>query len=205
MKKTIPVIFIVVAASLALFLIGKAVFVKDNITARAKVITPIVDADEQNGENSENVYEDYVPVSFIELANDETLMSIVTMDIDGDSYDDQINIVKTSRSPYLELIVGLYNPPSSSYVRAAWVATNITQVRTFACTSLDVIGNHKKSLVYQGVTDNGHSVLRIFNGSRNNRNEFKLTMIGDFEADGTIFIQQSERNEAYELNQTKAF
>ena len=204
MKKTIPVIFIVVAASLALFLIGKAVFVKDNITARAKVITPIVDADEQNSENSENVYEDYVPVSFIELANDETLMSIVTMDIDGDGYDDQINIVKTSRSPYLELIVGLYNPPSSSYVRAAWVATNITQVRTFACTSLDVIGNHKKSLVYQGVTDNGHSVLRIFNGSRNNRNEFKLTMIGDFEADGTIFIQQSERNEAYELNQTKA-
>ena len=204
MKRSIPVVFIVVAAFLAIFFVGRQLFVKETQTSAARLITPIVDKDSVSTEELEKDYEDYVQTSFIELANDETLLNIVTMDIDGDGFDDQINIVKTSRSPYLILIVGLYNPPTATYVRAAWVATNITQIRTFACTSLDVIGNHKNSLVYQGVTDNGHSVLRIFNGSRNFRGEFKLTMIGNFEADGTIFIQQSERNEAYSINQAKA-
>lgn len=204
MKKTIPVIFIIVATLLALFFIGKRLFVKDAVASRARVITPIVDNEENHASEKETEYEDYVQTSFIELANDETLLSVVTMDIDGDGYDDQINIVKTSKSPFLGIIIGLYNPATASYVRAAWLATNISQIRTFACTSLDVIGNHKNSLVYQGVTDSGHSVLRIFNGSRNWKKEFKLVMIGDFEADGTIFIQQSERNEAYALSQTRA-
>ncbi len=204
MKKTIPVIFIAVAAFLAVFLIARNVFIKDSGWSRSRVITPIVDSDELLRESRDNDYEEFEQTSFIELANDETLLNIVTMDIDSDGFDDQINIVKTSKSPFLGLIVGLYNPSSATYIRAAWIATTISQIRTFACTSLDVTGNHKNSLVYQGVTDNGHSVLCIFNGSRNRRNEFILTKIGDFEADGTIFIQQSERNESYELNQTKA-
>ncbi len=204
MKKLIPVVFIIVAAFLAFFLIAKNLFVKDNSYSRAKIVKPVVDSDSVSDSSSENDYEDYEQTSFIELANDETLLSVVTMDIDGDGYDDQINIVKTSRSPFLGLIVGLYNPSTSAYVRATWIATNISQIRTFACTALDVIGNHKNSLVYQGITDSGHSVLCIFNGSKNKKGEFVLTKIGDFEADGTIFIQQSERNEAYELSQTKA-
>lgn len=204
MKKLIPVIFVVVAMVLAFFLAGKNLFVKDNSYSRAKVVKPVVETEVSETENPEEGYADYEQTSFIELANDETLLNVVTMDIDGDGYDDQINIVKTSRSPFLALIVGLYNPQTSSYVRAAWIATAVSQSRTFACTSLDVMGNHKNSLIYQGITDEGHSVLCIFNGSRNSRGEFVLSKIGDFESDGTVFIQQSERNEAYELNQTKA-
>lgn len=204
MKRTIPAIFIVVAAFLALFLIGKNIFIKDTSISRARVVTPVVDSSQTLEEGEENEYDDFVQKSFIELATDETLLSVVTMDIDGDGFDDQINIVKTSKSPFLSLIVGLYNPSTASYQRTVLIATNISQTRTFACTSLDVIGNHKNSLVYQGITDNGHSVLCIFNGSRNKNNEFVLTKIGDFEADGTIFIKQVERNEAYELSRTKA-
>ena len=204
MKKLIPVIFVIVAAGLAFFFVGKNLFIKDNSYSRAKIIKPVVEIEKSEEENLENEYEDYEQTSFIELANDETLLNVVTMDIDDDGYDDQINIVKTSRSPFLALIVGLYNPSTSSYVRAAWIATTVSQIRTFACTALDVIGNHKNSLVYQGITDEGHSVLCIFNGSRTKKGDFVLTKIGDFESDGTVFIQQTERNEAYELSQTKA-
>lgn len=204
MKKLIPVIFIIVAAGLAFFFLGKNLFIKDNSYSRAKIVKPVVETETSEEENLENEYEDYEQTSFIELANDETLLNVVTMDIDDDGYDDQINIVKTSRSPFLALIVGLYNPSTSSYVRAAWIATTVSQIRTFACTALDVIGNHKNSLVYQGITDEGHSVLCIFNGSRTKKGDFVLTKIGDFESDGTVFIQQTERNEAYELSQTKA-
>lgn len=204
MKKLIPAVFIVVAAFLAVFIVCRNIVVEDNSYSRAKVVKPVVSGALTEEDSSVSDLDDYDQASFIELANDETLLSIVTMDIDGDGYDDQINIVKTSRSPFLALIVGLYNPPSSSYVRATWIATNISQIRTFACTSMDVIGNHKNSLVYQGVADNGDSVLCIFNGSRGKDGEFELVKIGDFESDGNVFIQQSERNEAYELSQTKA-
>lgn len=204
MKKLIPVVFVVVAAFLAVFFICRNIIVEDNSYSRAKVVKPVVDGALSDGDDSESDYDEYDQASFIELANDETLLSIVTMDIDDDGYDDQINIVKTSRSPFLALIVGLYNPASSSYVRAAWIATNISQIRTFACTSMDVIGNHRNSLVYQGVADNGDSVLCIFNGKRGEDGGFELEKIGDFESDGTVFIQQTERNEAYELSQTRA-
>ena len=76
-------------------------------------------------------------------------------------------------------------------------------MRTFACTSLDVLGNHKNSLVYQGITDSGKVVLKIFEGGYNAKGEFLLHLIGDFEADGTIFIQQTPRTESYELSQTR--
>ena len=53
------------------------------------------------------------------------------------------------------------------------------------------------------MTDSGKVVLKIFDGNRSKNGEFILTPIGDFEADGTIFIQQTPRSENYELNHAK--
>ena len=203
MKKVIPVIFILVAAGLAVFLILKNVIPQKNEITRAKTVTPLVDKEHYVEESKLNEYEEFAAVSFIELLSDETLLSVVTMDIDGDSFDDQINIVKSAQSPFLSLVIALYEPSTTSYYRAENIETNITQFQTFACTALDVIGNHKNSLVYQGITDSGYSVLRIYNGGRTKENEFFLNLIGDFESDGTIFIQQQERNQYYELSQAK--
>ena len=200
MKKIIPVIFILVAAGLALLFFSRNLFVKDKSISRAKVVVPIVGNPENQGK--ENDYSDGLEhTSFIQLSNGETLVGTLEMDIDGDGADDQINMVKTSSSPYIVLIVGLYDPKTGNYTRSNYIATQITQMKTFACTSIDVIGNHKNCLVYQGVTDSGNVVLKIFEGNRNRGGEFLLKIIGDFEADGTIFIQQSPRSEAYELSQ----
>ena len=102
MKKFIPAVFVVIAALLALFFIGRNLFVKEDAVARSRVITPLVENGDENTEKKEDEYEDFTPTSFIELANDETLLNIITMDIDGDGFDDQINIVKTSKGPYLD-------------------------------------------------------------------------------------------------------
>ena len=201
MKKTIPVIFILVAAGLALLFFSRNLFVKDKSISRAKVVVPIIGNPEN--QNKDNDYSDGLEhTSFIQLSNGETLVGTLEMDIDGDGADDQINMVKTSSSPYIVLIVGLYNPKSGTYTRSNYLATQITQMKTFACTSLDVIGNHKNCLVYQGVTDSGNVVLKIYEGSRDKNGEFLLKPIGDFEADGTIFIQQTPRSESYELSQS---
>lgn len=202
MKRFIPVIFVLTAALLALLFFSRNLFVKNTSISRARVVIPLVGAVDEKTQTNE--YSDGLEqTSFIQLSNGETLVGTLEMDIDGDGADDQINMVKTASSPYIVLIVGLYEPKTGSYVRSNFIATQITQMKTFACTSMDVLGNHKNALVYQGITDSGNVVLKIFMGSRNRAGEFLLSPIGDFEADGTIFIQQTPRSESYELSQTK--
>ncbi|WP_296324815.1 pallilysin-related adhesin [Treponema sp. UBA3813] len=202
MKRLIPVAFLLTAAVLALLFFSRNLFVKDSSISRARVVIPLV-GNSVDGK-SEGEYSDGLEhTSFIQLSNGETLVGTLETDIDSDGYDDQISMVKTAASPYIVLIVGLYNPKSGAYERSNYIATEITQMKTFACTSLDVLGNHKNSLVYQGVTDSGTVILKIFDGKRNKNNEFVLSLIGDFETDGTVFIQQTPRSETYELSQTK--
>ncbi|WP_407427204.1 pallilysin-related adhesin [Treponema sp.] len=202
MKKRLPVIFVLTAAVLAVSFFSRNLFTKDNSVSRARVVIPLV-GEAASKDNKNEYSEGLEKTSFIQLSTGETLVGTFEMDIDNDGYDDQINMVKTSSSPYIVLIVALYNPKNGSYERTNYLATQITQMKTFACTSIDVIGNHKNSLVYQGITDFGTVVLKIYSGTRNKNGEFILNSIGDFEADGTIFIQQTPRSESYELAQAK--
>ena len=202
MKRLIPVVFVLTAAALAFLFFSRNLFVKDTSVSRARVVIPIV-GERESDERADDYSDGLTQTSFIQLSNGETLVGTLEMDIDGDGFDDQVNMVKTAASPYIVLIVGMYNPKNGNYERTNYLATQITQMKTFACTSIDVIGNHKNSLVYQGVTDSGKVVLKIFDGNRSRNGEFILTPIGDFEADGSIFIQQTPRSESYELAQTK--
>ena len=204
MKRIIPAIFIAVAALLACFFLVRHFFEQSTVVQRSRLITPLVDGNDAASEKNASAYtDDYADTSFITLAQDETLLSTVTMDIDGDGYDDQINVIKTANSQFIMLVVGLYNAASAKYERAASLATVVTQVRTFACTSMDVIGNHHNALVYQGISPNGHSVLRMYLGSRDRQKRFKIDCIGDFDTDGTVFIQQLDRDESYALSQAR--
>ena len=65
-----------------------------------------------------------------------------------------------------------------------------------------MLGEHQNALVYQGVKDDGTSVLAIYM-MRKERNKIELAQIGDFESDGTIFIQQDDRSMSYELSQSR--
>lgn len=204
MKRIIPAIFIIVAALLACFLLIRRFFVEQTVVQRARLVTPVVDSSDSAVSRSDEKYNDtYFETSFITLAQGETLLSTVTMDIDGDGYDDQINVIKTAASQFIVLVVALYNPATAKYERAASLATVVTQVRTFACTSLDVVGNHHNALVYQGISSTGHSVLRMYVGSRDKEGKFQIDCIGDFDTDGTVFIQQLDRDDSYALSQAR--
>lgn len=200
MKRIIPVIFVLVAGCLAFLFFSQNLFVQKNSFTRAKVVIPMV----ENAEDEKNADydEDTAGNSFILLANDETLLSTVEADLDGDGNDDQINIVKTFKSPYIMLVIGLFDSVSGTYQRTNYIATNVVQVRTFACTGMDVTGDHKNELVYQGVLENGKMILKILSGHKNQNNAFVFSVIGDFESEGTVFVQQEGRSEAYEMNQS---
>lgn len=141
--------------------------------------------------------EDSALVSLIPLHSDETLISMISTDLDGDGYDDQVNAVRTMASPYLSIIIGMYNPRTSSYERTAVLATEISQAQTFSYTGIDLTGEHRVSLVYQGFAENGDSVLKAFFVSGAG-GRFSLRNIADLRGDGTVFIQQLDRYDAYE-------
>lgn len=205
MKRVIPAVFISIAAALVMYLILHfVVFSNRGPENRARVVTPQVNANGKNtGEFSSGYDDDGMHTSFITLGHDETLISSIGMDFDGDGYDDQISAIKTAVSQYLSLVVALYNPQAAAYERAATIATKITQVQTFSFTSMDVVGNHRNALVYQGFTEKGNSILQILFGSRSKKGALVLSIAGNFESDGSVYIQQLDRDESYELSQAK--
>lgn len=203
LKKSV-VAFSCLGFILLVFIFVYLIFFKNkNNLVRPKVITP-VSSDKQNNNRSEDslLAQESEITTLVPLLPTETLISTLIVDIDGDAFDDQIVAVHKAGSSYVYLIIGLYNSESNSYDRVAQISTEISKVRTFSFNSIDITGNHKNALIYQGVLANGDSVMKIYHCNRKSKS-IELLLLGDFTSDGTIFIQQTERSEAYELSQAK--
>ena len=205
--KSITLIFLIVALLLgAGFMASKKFIIKsEKTTTRAKIVTPKgsqsseneADLDRQNsGFNSEN-YD-----TFIELLPSETLINTLTIDFNNDGYDDEVITVRKLGSEVFTIIPGLFNPETADYDRLEDIPTSISRIRTFSLSGMDLTGDHRNALIYQGVADDGNYVMQLFLWESQNDNEIEgeLIKIGDFTSDGTIFIQQIERSDSYELS-----
>ncbi|MCQ2611700.1 MAG: pallilysin-related adhesin [Treponema sp.] len=202
MKKIIPVIFVLIAAALAVVYFSRRTLsnsIKDD--APSLVTADSQEKKSSSDENSVTIVEENTPTSFMPLKDDETLLSSMGIDIDGDKLDDEILIVRKLSGPNLVIVIGLYNQAQKMYVRAAEIKTEISQFRSFSYNVMDVTGDHEVALVYQGFLENGNSVLQIFDFNRSG-DSLSLNRIGDFKSDGTIFIEQYARTDTYELNES---
>ena len=199
MKKITLALFILAIASVISVVIAKKYIYKEDVASvSSSVVVPKTNVESQSSVQDVSLEsDDSALVSLIPLHSNETLLSIVSMDFDGDGYDDQVNAVKTMDSPFISLIIGLYNPKTSAYERKAELSTEIKQTQTFSYTGMDLNGEHRTSLVYQGFAENGDSIIKAYFISNWNNN-FSLRKIVDLRGDGTIFIQQVDRYDAYE-------
>lgn len=199
MKRLVIVVFVVVAAALAfVFFTNDSEKKSDNTIARAKTVVPVSTTEQHESVAETATYTEEVSlISLIPLRSDETVLNTIGIDFDNDGYDDQINAIKRSGSPYIVLLVGLYNPFRGQYDRTTEIVTEIMQTQTFSFMCMDITGDHKNSLIYSGFTEDGNSIMRIFLAQKSG-NEFNLINIGDFRSDGTIFIQQLDRYDSYE-------
>lgn len=204
-KRIIIVAFLIIAAALGMVFITRIYFSKpeSSIFSARLVVPQMQQAKDAHSPDSSAADDDTVIASLIPLRSDETLLGVISMDFDGDSYDDQVNVIKTAASPYIQLLVGLYNPAMSTYERTALIATKIIQFRTFSYTGMDITGTHRLALVYQGFDEAGNSILQAFFLRRNTDRTSPVRQIANLEADGTIFIQHVERDDAYERSQAK--
>lgn len=179
--------------------LGKGLFLTGTARMASTDVSPSINEDNLFLQTS-----DVALASFIELNPDELLFSTLEFDFDDDGYEDQINIIKSSESPFIKIIVALYKPKKSEYERACVIKTDVIQFKTFSCNNVDVIGDHRNALVYQGVDENDNFVLRIYRGGYNSSGTFELKTIGDFNSNGSVFIQQNPRDSNYELSMQKA-
>ena len=198
MKRLVIIVFVIVGLSL-----GLAFLLKDAGDNTSQSITPsqtvIPQTTEQKQESVDVHIEevDETLISLVPLYNEETLMDTLNVDFDGDGYDDQINTIRKMTSPYIQILVGLYNPYKGQYERSAIIDTEIIQTRTFNYSCLDLIGNHKNVLMFSGFLENNNSVMKLFLPEKRDTG-LVMNVIGDFQSDGTIFIQQLDRHESYE-------
>ena len=198
MRRFLAAFFVVIAALLlVVFLTRKTA--DSSGGGPSEDVAQTQDARAQGSSDQDNALglEDSGVVSFMPLKPDESLLSSMGIDLDGDNLDDEILVVRKAGNPFLYLIIGLYNPQTTLYDRVTELKTEVTQFKSFSYNGMDVTGDHRTALVYQGFTDEGLAVLQMYFCSRRG-----LSKIGDFKSDGTIFIQQYNRTETYELSQS---
>ena len=204
-SKTVPILFVLAAALIAgLFFISRKLLSKeDESSTRARIVTPKSSASgSAENETAASSFESEKYETFVPLYSGETLISTLTIDINNDGYDDEVIIVRRSNSQNLWMVAALIDSESGLYERLEPVETEFTRTRTFSYMGLDVTGEHKNALVYQGVADDGNYVMKIYLCVEQ-RGRNVLLNIGDFSCDGTVFIQQTERSESYALALSK--
>ena len=204
-SRTVPILFVLAAALIAgLFFISQKVIGKDDKSStRARIVTPkSASSGSVENESAASSFESEKYETFVPLYSGETLISTLTIDINNDGYDDEVIIVRKASSQNLWVVAAVIDSESGLYERLEPIETEFTRTRTFSYMGLDVTGEHKNALVYQGVSDDGNYVMKIFLCVEQ-RGRNVLLKIGDFSCDGTVFIQQTERSESYALALSK--
>lgn len=204
--KIFPVLIVITLLLIAgiVYFTQKKTASSETAATRAKIVTPRSQNSEEEiaGENRGPSFQTETFDSFIELLPTETLISSLPVDFNNDGFEDEVDIIRKAGTQSFFIVPGLYNQLTGDYERLSDIPTNISKTRTFSYTGMDVTGQHKTTLVFQGVADDGNYIMKLYQ-SKTEGDKTELYSIGDFVSDGTIFIQQTERSESYELSMAK--
>jgi hypothetical protein len=81
------------------------------------------------------------------------------------------------------------------------IETGILHEQSFSYSCMDMTGQHRNALVYSGLAGDGDFVMQIYLVS-GRAPLVTLAIIGNFRTNGTIFVQQVDRYDAYEAART---
>ena len=200
--RSITLLFIIIAVLLGAGFLASRKFItkKEKTSVRAKIVTPKGAQTSDTESDDERLSSDFNSENFdtfITLRPSETLINTITIDFNNDGYDDEVITVRKSGSENFTIVPGLFNPETADYDRLEDIPTSISRIRTFSLSGMDITGDHCNSLIYQGVAEDENYVMQIFLWEPDSAT---LMKIGDFVSDGTIFIQQTERSDSYQLS-----
>ncbi len=197
MKKLTSVLFILVGITIAVLIISQNIDFSDNRSdIQAHNFTNAINVEQDSTQQSASLPENEDITVLIPLFPDEILVTVLPVDFNLDNYSDQVVAVKNSESPYITIIIGLYNPLFAAYERSYELVTQIEQANTFSLDVLDITGTHENSLIVNGFSQTNETMLQAWLSSSHSTS-LNLQLIADFKADGTIFITQNTRSSSY--------
>ncbi|HPY52863.1 MAG TPA: pallilysin-related adhesin [Treponemataceae bacterium] len=194
MKQKLSIALFIIAglALLVVYFTNEYIQSNKKEISRAQLIIP-----QTRGENSNQETARISPISeeanittLLQLEAGETLLAVVTNDIDADTYEDQIIAVKKFNNPFIYIVLGLYNPLKMAYERVLEYQTEISQTRTFSLSVLDLVGNGQNAIIYTGFTDKNNSFFQAL-ALQKDKGLSQLIELIRLESDGSIFLQQN--------------
>jgi hypothetical protein len=204
-KLLTPLVFLIVAA-LAAFLYFRPRQLSaapDNKSWQTKVVVP------HNAENAgfedgaeRMVYEDAVNAK-IALKEGESIVAILTQDLDGDLVDEQIlahrNLLEMDSPIFISYIK--FDDVQDGYRRVWSSPTAIARPGTVSVYTQDLIGDRSICVLISGMDSGDEHTLTVFrmNGPESPlRTAAPFTKIAEIRADGSIQTQETERSRAYQ-------
>ena len=207
MKRHIFSILLLVAAILvAIFLLSFFVtkFSNSEEQTGPKIIIPVANSKsdiENLSEEQALLYSEIPPDTKLNLSPEESMIANFSIDFDDDGTEDLVLAIKTKQEQAISIVPMHRSPITGDYERQEAFKTAITQSKTLSLYAMDLIGEHKTSLICAGMDQANDQVMLVL-FPRTTSSGVILSVIGDFRADSDIKIAESERSEAYNLLQT---
>lgn len=160
-------------------------------------------------ETAGNRQDRYEPDSFdtdsqkpvISLEANEVLINTINLNLDLDSSEEQIIVMKDRDRPEgnISIAVADFDNVKNNYIRTWESETAASNIRSFTVYLDDIIGDHNKEIVCSGRDAEGRSTLDIF-WKNNSRGNSLLSFIPVFNIaeKGTIEIIQAVRSRSYQ-------
>jgi len=140
----------------------------------------------------------------IPLDPDEQLIEVLNTNLDLDSHDEQILILKKKgeAAAPIKIAVVDFDTIRSRYIRSWESLTNAANIRTFNITLKDVVGDHNLEIICRGINNIGRLSLDVFRKTPSPSGMgLYFAPICQIVADGSIEIEEIERSEGYQLGQ----
>jgi hypothetical protein len=200
-----PVVFVLVAA-VAAFLYFKPLRFSADPDGRdwqARVIIP------QNpespgfagdGDVERMVHEDAMHAK-IALREGESIVAVLTQDLDGDMVDEQILAHRTLLEMDSPVSVSCidYDEALGGYRRIWTAPTAVTRPGTASVYTQDLIGDRSICVLVSGMDSAGEHTLTVFRiDSSDPEAEASFDKIAELRVDGSIRVQEAERSRAYQ-------
>jgi hypothetical protein len=148
--------------------------------------------------------EDQQPLPKIPLERGELLASVMNCNLDLDSSEEQILVLRHRAEPEapLRIAVADYDSVRGAYARSWEGATRATNLRLFEISLQDLVGDHNQEIVCRGVNAQGELVLDVFRKTPSPAGlGLYFTEICQISSDGSIEIEEVHRPEGYRLGQ----
>ncbi|GHV75734.1 hypothetical protein AGMMS49942_05550 [Spirochaetia bacterium] len=142
------------------------------------------------------VYEDTMNAK-VALEDGESIVAVLTQDMDRDMMDEQILAYRNADSPIFITYID-FDEDIGGYRRLWSASTPVTRQGTASVYTQDLIGDRSFCILVSGMNSAGEQTLTVFRAL----GESSFTKIAELRIDGSIQVQEVERTQAYQMGLT---